>query len=1029
MSEEILKALTQLFAIFSKQDNGTSHNEREFIVRFFNEELDQDSIGEYVALYDKLSGYGSDVAVKKRIAVSDSVKTLGICRKINQTLTQRQKAVVLVKIMELITSDNIITPTELEVLNTVAEVFNFSKQEYMDIENFVFYGVKEIERFDSPNVLMISPEAPEAGSCIRYIPMNICGYIVIQKIPSVNMYFLRYFGDDELTMNGFVIKRSQVYLFSNGSTVRLPSGDAVYFSEVVARFGNATNGFELSFVAQELEFTFPGGTKGLRNINIEENGGKLVGIMGSSGAGKTTLLNVLAGLEKPSSGQIRINGIDAVRDKELIRGIIGYVSQDDLLMEDLTVFQNLYYNAKLCFGNLGEEEIRGKVSQILVSLNLDHIRDLKVGNALNKKISGGQRKRLNIALELIREPAILFVDEPTSGLSSRDSENVIDLLKELSLKGKLIFVVIHQPSSEIYKMFDRMFILDEGGYPVYYGDPVEAVAYFKEISNQVDKQKGLCKMCGNVNPEQVFNIIDAKVVDEYGQETPKRKMRPEQWHEHFVDRIRLPRIKEMAELPDSISSIPSRIKQVFTYTARDFFSKISNVQYLVLNFTEAPLLAFLLAWITQYIGSKDGHYLLRYNDNLPVFFLMAIVVALFLGLTVSAEEILRDKKILKRESFLHLSWNSYLLSKLIILFSLSAIQAFSFTVIGILLLQIHGMFLAVWLLLFSVSAFANVTGLVISASFNSPVTVYILIPIILIPQMILSGLMFPYNKLNKSIASETGVPVIADLMTSRWAVEALMVDQFVNNPYEAPFYGLDQELSESDYKSAYLLDELKAKASYINEYLDYRGTDSVSEQIGENLDLIVSGLLNEQGRLPFHRFAELHSVRPATVTAGLMNDLIEYMNKLVASYQEEYNHTLDRKNKLIHFLERRAKGQYSYDAFKDEYYNEQVANAVRNLNTDKRLVIKDGKIYRVYDPVFNRDYPPSNLFNFSTEFYSATKPFLGFRFSTYSFNVVVIWVMTLMAYVALYFNLLPTLLESFSRLSELIKNRIQTIIK
>src|SRR5690606_10976686 len=119
--------------------------------------------------------------------------------------------------------------------------------------------------------------------------------------------------------------------------------------------------------------------------------------------------------------------------------------------------------------------------KMLLTLGLADSRDLKVGNPLEKTISGGQRKRLNIALELIREPSVLFVDEPTSGLSSRDSENIMDLLKELALKGKLVFAVIHQPSSDIFKMFDKLIIMDTGGYPIYYGNPVDSIIYFKKL--------------------------------------------------------------------------------------------------------------------------------------------------------------------------------------------------------------------------------------------------------------------------------------------------------------------------------------------------------------------------------------------------------------------------------------------------------------------------------------------------------------------------------------------------------------------
>ena len=152
----------------------------------------------------------------------------------------------------------------------------------------------------------------------------------------------------------------------------------------------------------------------------------------------------------------------------------------------------------------------------------------------------------------------MFLDEPTSGLSSRDSENVIDLLKELSLKGKLIFVVIHQPSSDIYKMFDKMIIMDTGGFPAYYGHPVEAVTYFKKSTLQVDANRGQCETCGNVNPEQIFNIIEAKVVDEYGQPTAKRKITPPQWYDLYKERFKINRVEDVREEPPHSLTLPNK---------------------------------------------------------------------------------------------------------------------------------------------------------------------------------------------------------------------------------------------------------------------------------------------------------------------------------------------------------------------------------------------------------------------------------------------------------------------------------------
>ena len=320
--------------------------------------------------------------------------------------------------------------------------------------------------------------------------------------------------------------------------------------------------------------------------------------MGGSGSGKSTLLNVLNGNYPPSNGQIKINGIDLYKNPKSLEGVIGFVPQDDLLIEELTVFENLYYNGRLCFGNYEDHKLVNLVNEVLDSIGLSETKNLKVGNPLAKTISGGQRKRLNIALELIREPSILFVDEPTSGLSSNDSEVIMDLLKILALKGKLIFVVIHQPSSEIFKMFDQLIILDVGGYPIYKGDPVDAVVYFKKLINHANAEESQCETCGNVNPEQIFNIIDLKVVDEYGELTGDRKVSPHEWNNHYHENINTQQNENKKQkIPDSIFKIPSVLKQLGIFFIRDVKSKLTNTQYMIITLFEAPILAGILAFL------------------------------------------------------------------------------------------------------------------------------------------------------------------------------------------------------------------------------------------------------------------------------------------------------------------------------------------------------------------------------------------------------------------------------------------------
>ena len=211
---------------------------------------------------------------------------------------------------------------------------------------------------------------------------------------------------------------------------------------------------EVEFCGRNINFRFPNSDNGMHDLSFTLRNGELLAIMGGSGTGKTTLLSLLNGTLKPQEGSITINGHD-ISEPEA-KALIGYVPQDDLLIEELTVYQNLWFTAKLCFEGMNEEQLDKRVMKTLKDLGLDAAKNLKVGSAINKFISGGQRKRLNIALELIREPAVLFLDEPTSGLSSADTEKVINLLKEQTQKGKLIIVNIHQPSSDVYKLFDRL---------------------------------------------------------------------------------------------------------------------------------------------------------------------------------------------------------------------------------------------------------------------------------------------------------------------------------------------------------------------------------------------------------------------------------------------------------------------------------------------------------------------------------------------------------------------------------------------
>ncbi len=1017
MSEEILKALMQLFAIIAKQDEGVEENEIVYVKTFLTQQLSEEAVEEYYELFEQHAGLNEQEEEvegaqrkKKLTSVKDSVRILGLCKKINKTLTQNQKIVALVRLFELVNADRKFSEQRMAIINTVSEVFKVSNEEFQSIETFVIKN--DPEEMDDPNMMIINDK--------ENIPYNRCKHtltekldkdIFILRIPSVDLYFLKYTGDQDLYLNGLGLNNKRIYLFAKGSTIKLPKGKPIYYSDVAAHFLADITESKISYDVDKIEYRFPNGNIGLRNISFSEGHGRLIGIMGASGAGKTTLLNVLCGIETPSAGAVKINGVDLHREKDDLEGVIGLIPQDDLLIEELTVFENLYYNAKLCFRDKSEEELTALVEKTLSNLGLLDRKDLKVGSPMNKTISGGQRKRLNIALELIREPSILFVDEPTSGLSSRDSENVMDLLRELTLKGKLIFVVIHQPSSEIYKMFDKMIILDTGGYMIYYGNPVEAVMYFKRLDAQINSEVGECPTCGNVNPELIFNIIEARVVDEFGNYTNQRKVAPEKWEVRCEENIQQEHIDSVKEKPPKSLNIPNWFRQFKIYTIRDFLSKISNKQYIALNLLEAPLLGFILAYIIRYIADPNSRaYIFRENENIPIYIFMSLIVALFLGLTVSAEEIFRDRKILKREGFLNLSRSSYLFSKILILFTIAAIQAITFVLLANWILGIKGMNLYYFLALFSTAAFANMLGLNVSASFNSAVTIYILIPLLMIPMMILSGAMFSFDKLNRSVGSVDKVPLIAEFMVTKWSYEALMVKQYKDNDFEKYFFDIEKAESEADFKQVYYVPELISRVDELIDEMESKG--SVNET-ADHLLLLKNEIGSQLEKVPSIEYADIDNLTPEKFTMEVAFATLDYLNDLKKYYGKVFSQANTLKEQRINNI--LSTTPELYNLKKDAYHNESLSDIVRKVFEKNKILEYENRLVQQIDPIY-QDPNVTGYFNIRSHFYAPRKHFMGRYFDTFWFNITIIWLLTIFLYITLYYEHLKKLLGFFENI-------------
>jgi ABC transport system ATP-binding/permease protein len=1000
MNETTLNALINMFALFS----AVSESRKEDAIRYFSHYLHVHlgiaASGEYLNLFSELLDfYGVDG--QPAMDFDMNLQAEAISSNIRSRLQKEEQVMVFLRFLELAKSGN--TQKAESLIKTIAGVFGIEQEEADKFMAFIFHDSGS--KLNSPDLLIIDPKEDLAGRTVKHIrEKKLEGEILFLRSPLISHLIFISRTKEDLTLEGNPILPGRFYAFREGGIIRGSRISPIYYTDITSAFSEGKVTRSLVFAGHELEFKFKNSKNGLHRFSFSEHSGQLIAVMGGSGVGKSTLLNILNGNLSPQHGTITINQSDIQKQKEDIEGLIGYVPQDDLLFEDLTVWENLHYNARLCFDGLTRKEIDDRVTRVLNELELYNVRDMKVGSPLKKLISGGQRKRLNIALELIRESCILFVDEPTSGLSSTDSEKVMLLLKHQARQGKLIIVNIHQPSSSIFKLFDKLWIMDTGGRPIYAGNPLDAILYFRREVDHVNPDICECYNCGNVNPEQVLDIVGTKTIDSAGNFTSERKFPPEFWYTLFTERSQFSEKKTIAPLtlPGSGFSKPGLLKQFRIFFARNFRIKITDRQYVLINLLEAPVLASIVAYFTRI--SEGNEYTYYDNKSLISYLFMSIVVMLFMGMTISAEEIIKDRKILQRESFLNLSRFSYLNSKVLFLILISGFQTLSFVITGNLILGIHDMVMSYWLVLFSVALFSNLVGLNISSAFDSVVTIYILIPLLLIPQILLCGVIVRFDDLQNKNSSRDATPLVGDMMVSRWAFEALAVRQFRDNKYMVHFFDLEKQMTQAHFKSFVLLNELKGIADQATRlYLKDKNAPGISSRLH-----ILTNEIEKLDKEKTTGFQYTGLLKPESFNSEVADSLKAYLLRLKDLYRNRYQEISGRKDLLISNINREHGDQWLYDQ-KMKYHNRSLETLV--LNGDVKNLFRqtpDGILQKIA-PV----YKTPDFENGRAHFLSSEKIIFGFSIGTYWFNVAFILLLCIILYTALYYDWLRKLL-SFS---------------
>jgi ABC-type multidrug transport system ATPase subunit len=700
------------------------------------------------------------------------------------------------------------------------------------------------------------------------------------------------------------------------------------------------------FICRQITYQFQDGSRGLDDLTFEIDYGDLVAVMGPSGCGKSTLLNIINGYNKPTQGTVELNAYNLHKLYPSLRDYLGYVPQDDLLFENLTVFENLYYNAKLRYPRKAESELKTLVEDVLVDIDLGEKRDIMAGSPTQRTLSGGQRKRLNIGLELLSGADVYFLDEPTSGLSSKDSEKIIELLRRLSLQGKIVFVVIHQPSSKIYKMFDKTLFLDKGGKMAFYGDAMMALAYFKAHSSHIqsdvlgEKQFDVITVAAerpfveHTEPDMLLEVLEEPLRDIDGVPLPQRKYSPDYWKDRFneyrasVKRITVEDSNRVPLPPPREHTFGDKWRQFSTLLARNFRNKVRDRSNLIITFFEAPILAVAVAVILRLLPSAASEYNLYQNDNLRVFVFLATIISMFLAMTNSVDEIIKDAAILLRERMMNIRNTAYYASKFLTLFIFCLVQNALFLGVSFLILGLNELYFPYLGFLTIVSFNGIAIGLLISAIPNlSTKAAFNIVPLLLIPQIIFAGALIPYSQMDHlKIHKDREIPEVCQFVPSRWAYEGLVTLQYSYNSFQPKADALSKQLQRANALSDEADKAQQEKDSLVAAYEAQYTTDTTARatKLAElelkiinrraKLDTIQRAKSSLDSAIDANRLLVKKSAGNPQEIKKRINELQEEANKTLAQYNELDAAELEKKNTMAYYDSKMKSDSMNYIA-------------------------------------------------------------------------------------------------------------------
>jgi ABC transport system ATP-binding/permease protein len=506
-----------------------------------------------------------------------------------------------------------------------------------------------------------------------------------------------------------------------------------------------------------------GSIKLLDDVGLTIQPNEFVGLLGPSGAGKSTLMDSLNGMRPASSGHVLINNLDLYRHLDSLKQSIGYVPQDDIIHRELTVYRTLYYVARLRLSSdVSRREIDQIVNEVMDVTGLSERRDVPIS-----QLSGGQRKRVSIAVELITKPSVIFLDEPTSGLDPATEEKIMKLFRQIAESGRTVILTTH--AMENVKLFDKIVVLMRGKL-VFYGAPQEALAHVKadsfkdlydKLEGPVDQQlAALPPLPPNAGKAQTGDRKRQReqISEQVAEDWKKKFQQTEQYRKNVVEPLSgLPRDGRAAAPPRRRMSIFDAVRQWGTLTRRYLEVLTRDKFNLLILFGQAPIIAFLTFLV---VGNKLPR-------DFP-YFVMALV-AIWFGTSVASREIIRERAVYTRERMVNMRLLPYVGSKLFVLAIIVSLQCLLlYSSLKFMhytgLMSVPGWAIPQVTIMLLTAMVGIALGLFISAIVKTSEMATSMVPLILIPQILFCGLV--------------GVPenmarVISTVVPATWAYDGI----------------------------------------------------------------------------------------------------------------------------------------------------------------------------------------------------------------------------------------------------------------